>query len=100
MVQCCPMFMLLGSSTVEHSAVNRNVVGSNPTRGANSIGPTLISMLWLTSSLRRVARFAYNILALEHSQASLFRIPTHRPRFHLSQFPCVLCLSAENCPSG
>ena len=27
--------MLLGSSTVEHSAVNRNVVGSNPTRGAN-----------------------------------------------------------------
>ncbi len=25
----------LGSSMVEHSAVNRNVVGSSPTRGAN-----------------------------------------------------------------
>lgn len=25
----------LGSSMVEHSAVNRRVVGSNPTRGAN-----------------------------------------------------------------
>ena len=35
MAQCRSMFLLLGSSTVEHSAVNRNVVGSNPTRGAN-----------------------------------------------------------------
>ena len=29
---------LLDSSTVEHPAVNRVVVGSNPTRGANFIG--------------------------------------------------------------
>ncbi len=26
--------LILGSSTVEHAAVNRRVVGSNPTRGA------------------------------------------------------------------
>ena len=36
--------LLLGSSTVEHSAVNRRVVGSNPTRGANILrGPTAFS---------------------------------------------------------
>ena len=28
------MIIFLGSSTVEHPAVNRRVVGSNPTRGA------------------------------------------------------------------
>ena len=28
------MEIFLGSSTVEHPAVNRRVVGSNPTRGA------------------------------------------------------------------
>lgn len=28
------MVIFLGSSTVEHPAVNRRVVGSNPTRGA------------------------------------------------------------------
>ncbi len=28
------MVTFLGSSTVEHPAVNRRVVGSNPTRGA------------------------------------------------------------------
>ena len=29
------MVIFLGSSTVEHPAVNRRVVGSNPTRGAS-----------------------------------------------------------------
>lgn len=32
------LIMLLDSSMVEHSAVNRVVVGSSPTRGANFIG--------------------------------------------------------------
>ena len=31
--------LFLDSSMVEHSAVNRGVVGSNPTRGANLIRP-------------------------------------------------------------
>src|SRR5689334_4197926 len=31
-----PTNLLLGSSMVEHSAVNRRVVGSSPTRGANT----------------------------------------------------------------
>ena len=30
------MEIFLGSSTVEHPAVNRRVVGSNPTRGAKT----------------------------------------------------------------
>ena len=32
--------LILGSSVVEQSAVNRSVVGSNPTRGATFIAPT------------------------------------------------------------
>ncbi|GAH20926.1 unnamed protein product [marine sediment metagenome] len=35
------MVIFLGSSTVEHPAVNRRVVGSNPTRGAKTF-----SALW------------------------------------------------------
>ena len=31
--------MIIDSSMVEHSAVNRGVVGSSPTRGANLIRP-------------------------------------------------------------
>ena len=33
------MKIILDSSMVEHSAVNRGVVGSSPTRGANLIRP-------------------------------------------------------------
>lgn len=33
------MVIFLGSSTVEHPAVNRRVVGSNPTRGADNFQP-------------------------------------------------------------
>ncbi len=40
--------VFLDSSAVEHSAVNRRVVGSNPTRGAILIYNTLIVELLLT----------------------------------------------------
>ena len=40
--------LLLGSSMVEHSAVNRNVVGSSPTRGAKLFTLT-VSASWLTA---------------------------------------------------
>ena len=32
--KCFDVLLFLDSSAVEHSAVNRRVVGSNPTRGA------------------------------------------------------------------
>ena len=32
---CCPIWIFLDSSMVEHSAVNRVVVGSSPTRGVS-----------------------------------------------------------------
>ena len=38
------MVIFLGSSTVEHPAVNRRVVGSNPTRGARQF-PALWPLL-------------------------------------------------------
>ena len=37
---------LLGSSMAEHSAVNRRVVGSSPTRGAISRHQTGVFFLW------------------------------------------------------
>ena len=36
----------LGSSMVEHSAVNRNVVGSSPTRGASFLGRNFLRFFW------------------------------------------------------
>jgi hypothetical protein len=45
----------LGSSTVEHAAVNRRVVGSNPTRGAR---PALVAGLFCRRALCLMAKCA------------------------------------------
>ncbi len=36
----------LGGSMVEHAAVNRSVVGSSPTRGANFFGGNFFCDFW------------------------------------------------------
>ena len=41
------MKIILDSSMVEHSAVNRGVVGSSPTRGVFSLVKKFIRELWL-----------------------------------------------------
>ena len=47
--------VFLGSSTAEHPAVNRRVVGSNPTRGAKFSRTTVLVVLFL---LQRTSPFA------------------------------------------
>ena len=70
MAQCCSMFMLLGSSTVEHSAVNRNVVGSNPTRGANSIGSAFLFPEPPYTLARWKIASDFNLISLASSKGS------------------------------
>ncbi len=46
------LFLFRGSSMVEHPAVNRRVVGSNPTRGAVRLVPSPFQERWDLSLLR------------------------------------------------
>ena len=54
--------IILDSSMVEHSAVNRGVVGSSPTRGVGKSPQTLVFVGFCISEDRREEILAGNIL--------------------------------------
>ena len=63
------MVIFLGSSTVEHPAVNRRVVGSNPTRGASFH----FGHIWLSYrrvNARKIKAFAQKVKGSEVTNLS------------------------------